>query len=67
MASPANAPIHDLGSLRIHEGARKGGRLGKGLAIFFGGLVVLANLADGCYQAGDVAVLQTGRRPRWPR
>jgi RND family efflux transporter MFP subunit len=44
MASPANAPVHDLGSLRIHEGARKGGRVGKGLAIFFGGLVVLAGL-----------------------
>ena len=49
MASPANAPIHDLGSLRIHEGARRGGRLGKGLAIFFGGLVVLAGLGGGIY------------------
>jgi len=49
MASPANAPVHDLGSLRIHEGARKGGKLGKGLAIFFGGLVVLAGLAGGIY------------------
>ena len=49
MASPANAPIHDLGSLRIHEGARKGGRVGKGLALFFGGLVVLAGLAGGIY------------------
>src|SRR5437868_15036565 len=49
MASPANAPVHDLGSLRIHEGARKGGKLGKGLALFFGGLVVLAGLAGGIY------------------
>ena len=49
MASPANAPVHDLGSLRIHEGARKGGKLGKGLAIFFGGLVVLAGLSGGIY------------------
>src|SRR2546421_12659994 len=49
MASPANAPVHDLGSLRIHEGARKGGKLGKGLAIFFGGLVVLAALSGGIY------------------
>jgi multidrug efflux pump subunit AcrA (membrane-fusion protein) len=35
--------------LRIHEGERKGSKLGKGLAIFFGGLVVLAGLAGGIY------------------
>src|SRR2546423_2578095 len=49
MATPANAPIHDLGSLRIHEAQRKGGRLGKGLAIFFGLLVVVAGLSGGIY------------------
>jgi len=49
MATPANAPIHDLGSLRIHEGQRKGGRLGKALAIFFGLLVVLAGVSGGIY------------------
>src|SRR5256714_7784553 len=49
MATPANAPIHDLGSLRIHEAQRKGGRLGKGLAIFFGLLLVLAGVSGGIY------------------
>src|SRR5438270_918669 len=49
MATPANAPVHDLGSLRIHEGQRKGGRLGKTLAIFFGLLVVLAGVSGGIY------------------
>ena len=29
MASSADTPKHDLGSLRIHEGQRKGGKAGK--------------------------------------
>jgi RND family efflux transporter MFP subunit len=49
MATPANVPVHDLGSLRIQETQRKTGRLGKGLAIFFGLLVVLAGLSGGIY------------------
>jgi RND family efflux transporter MFP subunit len=49
MATPVNAPTHDLGSLRIHEGQRSGGKLGKALAIFFGLLVVLGGLAGGIY------------------
>jgi multidrug efflux pump subunit AcrA (membrane-fusion protein) len=49
MATPLSSPKHDLGSLRIHEGERKGGKVGKGLAIFFGVLVVLAGLAGGIY------------------
>jgi HlyD family secretion protein len=49
MATPLGSPQHDLGSLRIHEGQRKGSKLGKGLAIFFGGLVILAGIAGGVY------------------
>ncbi len=49
MATPLGSPQHDLGSLRIHEGQRKGSKLGKGLAIFFGGLVILAGVAGGVY------------------
>jgi HlyD family secretion protein len=49
MATPLTSPKHDLASLRIHEGERKGSKLGRGLAIFFGGLVVLAGLSGGIY------------------
>jgi HlyD family secretion protein len=49
MATPLGSPHHDLGSLRIHEGQRKGSKIGKGLAIFFGGLVILAGIAGGVY------------------
>ena len=49
MATPLGSPQHDLGSLRIHDGQRKGSKLGKGLAIFFGGLVILAGIAGGVY------------------
>jgi HlyD family secretion protein len=49
MATPLSSPKHDLGSLRIHEGERKGSKLGKGMAIFFGVLVILAGLSGGIY------------------
>ncbi len=49
MATPLTSPKHDLGSLRIHEGERKGSKLGRGLAIFFGVLVVLGGLSGGIY------------------
>jgi len=49
MATPLSSPKHDLASLRIHEGERKGSKLGRGFAIFFGGLVVLAGLSGGIY------------------
>jgi HlyD family secretion protein len=49
MATPLSSPKHDLASLRIHEGERKGSKLGRGLAIFFGLLVVLAGLSGGIY------------------
>jgi RND family efflux transporter MFP subunit len=49
MATPLGSAQHDLGSLRIHEGQRKGSKLGKGLAIFFGGLVILGGIAGAVY------------------
>ncbi len=49
MATPLSAPKHDLGSLRIHEGERRGGKLGKGLAIFFGGLVILGGISGAVF------------------
>ncbi len=49
MATPLGSAQHDLGSLRIHEEQRKGSKVGKGLAIFFGVLVVLAGVAGGVY------------------
>jgi RND family efflux transporter MFP subunit len=49
MASPTSSSQHDLGSLRIHEGQRHGSKVGKGLAIFFGVLVILAGIAGGVY------------------
>jgi HlyD family secretion protein len=49
MAMPANAPVHDLGSLRIEDRHRTGSRWGKGLAIFFGLLVILGGLSGAVY------------------
>ena len=48
MATPLGSAQHDL-TLRIHEGQRKGSKLGKGLAIFFGGLVILGGTAGAVY------------------
>jgi RND family efflux transporter MFP subunit len=49
MATPANAPVHDLGSLRIDDRQRSGSSWGKRLALFFGLLVVVAGLSGGVY------------------
>jgi RND family efflux transporter MFP subunit len=49
MVTRGNIPAHDLGSLRIHEGQRKGGRAGKILAIFFGLVIILAGVAASVY------------------
>src|ERR1700719_173984 len=49
MVTRENPPAHDLGSLRIHEGQRKSGRVGKGLAIFFGSIIILAGAGAGVY------------------
>jgi RND family efflux transporter MFP subunit len=49
MAAPIGSAQHDLGSLRIQDGQRQGSKVGKGLAIFFGGLVILAGIAGGVY------------------
>jgi HlyD family secretion protein len=49
MATPLGSSQHDLGSLRIHDGQRRGSKVGKGLAIFFGGLVIFAGIGGGVY------------------
>src|SRR5258708_23393960 len=49
MAMRANAPVHDLGSLRIDDHHRSGGSWGKRLAIFFGLLVVLGGLSGAIF------------------
>jgi RND family efflux transporter MFP subunit len=53
MVTRRNIPAHDLGSLRIHEGQRKGGRAGKILAIFFGLVIILAGVAASVYALLD--------------
>jgi RND family efflux transporter MFP subunit len=53
MVTRGNIPAHDLGSLRIHEGQRKGGRAGKILAIFFGLVIILAGVAASVYALLD--------------
>jgi RND family efflux transporter MFP subunit len=47
MATSSQAPKHDLGSLRISEGQRRGGRTGKAFGIFAAilGLVVIVSAA----------------------
>ena len=49
MAMPANAPAHDLGSLRIEDRHRSGSTWGKRLAVFFGLLVVLSGLSGAVF------------------
>src|ERR1700732_4949211 len=49
MATPANAPVHDLGSLRIDDRHRSSSSWGKRLAIFFGLLVVLGGLSGAVF------------------
>jgi RND family efflux transporter MFP subunit len=49
MAMPANAPVHDLGSLRIDDRHRSSGSWGKRFAIFFGLLVVLGGLSGAVF------------------
>jgi RND family efflux transporter MFP subunit len=70
MASSASPPKHDLGSLRIHEGQRKGGKAGRvfGIIAALLGLAVLVTGAvfafRGRKQVVEVAVAQkagTGR------
>jgi HlyD family secretion protein len=46
---PANAPVHDLGSLRIEDRQRSSSSWGKRLAIFFGLLVVLGGVSGAVF------------------
>ena len=49
MATPSNAPKHDLGSLRIDDVQRTRGNLGKRLALLIGGLILLAGLSGAIF------------------
>src|SRR5712671_305091 len=49
MAMPANASVHDLGSLRIDDSHRSSSSWGKRLSIFFGLLVVLGGLSGAVF------------------
>ncbi len=49
MAAPTDARVHDLGSLRIHDGQRKGGKVGKGIAVVLGALIILGGLSAAVY------------------
>ncbi|MGB7150117.1 MAG: efflux RND transporter periplasmic adaptor subunit [Terriglobales bacterium] len=53
MVTRENLPAHDLGSLRIHDGQRKGGKAGKILAIFFGLLIILGGVGASVYALLD--------------
>src|SRR5580658_2509739 len=53
MVTRETPPAHDLGSLRIHEGQRKGGKAGKVLAIFFGLLIILGGSGASVYALLD--------------
>jgi RND family efflux transporter MFP subunit len=49
VATPSNAPKHDLASLRIDDAQRKRGNVGKRLALIIGGLILLAGLSGGIF------------------
>jgi RND family efflux transporter MFP subunit len=69
MATRGNAPIHDLGSLRIHDGERKSSKMGKGLAIFFGLLIILGGIAAAVYalvQSKPVVQVAMARKATGP-
>jgi hypothetical protein len=49
MATSTIPSKHDLGSLRIHEGQRKAGSLGKRLGLILGSALLLVILVAGGY------------------
>ena len=49
MATPANSPKHDLGSLRIGEGQRKGSGMGKRVVYAAIPVVIFAGIVAGAY------------------
>jgi RND family efflux transporter MFP subunit len=49
MATPANAPKHDLGSLRIGEGQRKGGGMGRRVMYAAIPVLIFAGIVAGAY------------------
>jgi RND family efflux transporter MFP subunit len=49
MATPSNAPKHDLSALRINDAQRGRSNLGRRLALLVGGLVLLAGLSGAIF------------------
>ncbi len=49
MSAQTEPRTHDLSSLRIHDGQRQGGKVGKVFAIVLGALIILAGLSAGVY------------------
>jgi RND family efflux transporter MFP subunit len=49
MAPQSEPRLHDLGALRIHDGQRRGSKVGKGFAIVLGVLIILGGLTAGVY------------------
>jgi RND family efflux transporter MFP subunit len=49
MAMPSNVPKHDLGSLRIDDAQRSRSAVGKRVALFVGGLILLAGLSGAIF------------------
>ena len=49
MATPSNAPKHDLGSLRIDDAQRTRSNWGKRLAWLVGGLILLAGFSGAIF------------------
>ena len=49
MPAQTEKRTHDLSSLRIHDGQRQGGRVGKAFAIALGTLILLAGISAGIY------------------
>lgn len=69
MAAPTDARVHDLGSLRIHDGQRGGGKVGKGFAVGLGALIILGGLSAAVYaflQSKPVVEVVVARSPTGP-
>ena len=67
MATPSNAPKHDLGSLRIDDAQRTRGNLGKRLMLLLGAVILLAGVSGAFFvfwgKAPEVEVAVAQRPP----
>jgi RND family efflux transporter MFP subunit len=69
MAAQPETRVHDLSSLRIHDGQRKGGNVGKVFAIVLGCLIILGGLSAAVYaflQSKTVVEVATARTAAGP-